>query len=504
MGVRPGAARLQRWPWLPGTALAVFALAFAARLVPVLRGGGLSGLDSYDDGVHFSAALALVNGRLPYRDFLFLHPPGVILALSPFAELGALTRDGWGFAAGRIAWMLMGSATAALIVIALRHVGWLGALVGGIGYAVYLPAVRTERTTMLEGLTSFLLIVALVSLGSTRLRARHPGLIFMVGGVLLGMAAGVKIWGVVVVVVVAGWVAVAYGVGKALRMALGTVLGVSALCLPFFLAAPAAMWRMVVFDQLARPENGVAPLNRLAAIVGLPDDAAPDPRLVIAAVVALTALVLIALTRDGKVAPLLVLAMAAVVLLSPSFYLHYPASFAVPLALSAGTAAAAMQDWAGALGRLAPRLLAGASVAVLIVLVAPMTQFRSGQQLPVAALSAAIAQRPGCVTSDDPTILVEFDVFSRNIARGCGVVVDLTGYSYDISAGVAVSRTQNVAFQDLALGYLSSGDVTAAWRLRAGWGYSRRTVAELQRWPVLAAAGTYLVRQPLSTTDHGR
>jgi hypothetical protein len=225
---------------------------------------------------------------------------------------------------------------------------------------------------------------------------------------------------------------------------------------------------------------------------------------VIAAVVALASLVLIALTRPARLAPLLTLAMAAVVLLTPSFYLHYPASFAVPLALSVGTAAATIRGWSAAVGSWTPRLVAGACVAALVVLAGPVTSLSSGVRLPVAELSAAVTNRPGCVTADDPTILVEFDVFSRNIERGCRVVVDLTGYTYDITPGMAVARGRNVAFQEFALDYLSSGDTTTPWRLRAGWGYSRRTVAELGRWPVLAESGTYVVRRPEPTAGRGR
>lgn len=508
MTVRPEkagvAARWRRWPWLPGTALVVAGVAFAARLLPVLRGGGLFATDTYDDGVHYAAALALVNGRLPYRDFLFLHPPGIVLALSPFAAFGSLTDDGWGFAAGRVAWMLMGSATAALIVIALRRVGWFGALVAGIGYSVYLPVLKAERTTMLEGLTSFLLVVALVLLGMSRLRVRHPWWIYLGVGVLLGVGTGVKIWGVVIVAVVAGWVAVTHGLGKAWRIGLGATIGVSAICLPFFLAAPTTMWRMVVLDQVERPSNGIAPLDRLATIVGLPNEVPADPRVVIAGVVALAALVLIALTRPNRLAPLLVLTMGTVVLASPSFYLHYPASFAVPLAISVGTAAAAIRDRAAALGPWMPRVVAATSALALIVLMAPVAQLRIGDRLPVSQLSGAFLDQPGCITSDDPTVLVEFDVFSRNIRRGCPVMVDLTGSSYDVSPGLPGARTRDPAFQNLALDYLSSGDLTAPWRLRAGWGYSRRTVAELRRWPVVAQVGTYVLRRPEPTTSTGR
>src|ERR1044072_4376607 len=77
-------------PVLP---LGVGLLAFVARLLPVLRGGGLHGVLGYDDGVCFGAAEAFVFGRLPYHDFVLLHPPGIVLALAPFAGLARLTGD---------------------------------------------------------------------------------------------------------------------------------------------------------------------------------------------------------------------------------------------------------------------------------------------------------------------------------------------------------------------------------------------------------------------------
>jgi hypothetical protein len=40
---------------------------------------GLTGFTNYDDGVNFGGALGLVHGELPYRDFLWLHPPGIEL-----------------------------------------------------------------------------------------------------------------------------------------------------------------------------------------------------------------------------------------------------------------------------------------------------------------------------------------------------------------------------------------------------------------------------------------
>lgn len=121
--------------------IAVAALAFAIRVVVVFPGGALCGLGDYDDGVHYSAAVGLMHGRLPYRDFLFLHPPGIVLALYPFALLGLGIGDPNSFAAARLCWMGLGALNGALVTTILKPVGVAGALVGGAFYAIYYPAV---------------------------------------------------------------------------------------------------------------------------------------------------------------------------------------------------------------------------------------------------------------------------------------------------------------------------------------------------------------------------
>src|SRR5690348_5673375 len=85
----------------------VFAVAFLARLVPLLRGGGLTGLNHYDDGVNYGGALGLVHGKLPYRDFLWLHPPGIQLALAPFAASSYLIGEPASFVFARLAWIVL-------------------------------------------------------------------------------------------------------------------------------------------------------------------------------------------------------------------------------------------------------------------------------------------------------------------------------------------------------------------------------------------------------------
>jgi len=108
----PADCQDRRWRWAIPVLVAVVAL--AVRLSAVLRGGGLYGYFGYDDGVYFAAAASLLAGRLPYQDFILLHPPGIVLALAPFAELGRLTTDRDAMAVARVVWLLVGALNAGL------------------------------------------------------------------------------------------------------------------------------------------------------------------------------------------------------------------------------------------------------------------------------------------------------------------------------------------------------------------------------------------------------
>ena len=181
-----------RW-FIPGL-VGIFALAFGVRLAGVLRGAGLHGLGNYDDGVHFAAALGLVNGLLPYRDFLLLHPPGVVVVLAPFAALSWLIGEPDAVAVGRLAWMLLGGFNAVLCALVLRPLSRVAGLIAGLCYAFTLGAVYVEHTMLLEAPATTVLLGALVV---TRLLGAPDGIVtrhYVTAGVLLGFSPVLKIW----------------------------------------------------------------------------------------------------------------------------------------------------------------------------------------------------------------------------------------------------------------------------------------------------------------------
>ena len=508
-------------------AVAVVALAVAARLLPVLRGGGLHGLANYDDGVHYAAAAALVHGELPYRDFLLLHPPGIVVLLAPFAALGLLVGDADGFATARLAWMVLGGLNALLVGAVLRGLGPVAALVGALGYAVFFPAVYSEHTVLLEapGTTGLLLSLLLLRvLDEEPVRAGRVRL--LLAGACLGVTVTVKAWGLVPVLVVAAWLLLRGGgragrssparpstsrpssgrpstgrITDALTYLAGAAGACVVVCLPFFLAAPGPMWRMVVLDQLGRDRSSRTWGRKLAELVGVsPWDAPAVLGLLAAALLVLVVATTWSLRhRRTRLPGVLVVVLIAVLLGGPTWFLHYPAFVAGPawvvLGAAAGTLAAVLTRRAG---RGAGRAVVALALAAALLPAAPLLDLRLADRFPGASLARALAPVPGCVAADDPTVLVVTDLLARNLDRGCPLVVDPGGYSYDLHGpgGAGVSRARDEVWQAWYLGHLRSADAVVTVRYTTRFGLSRATDETIRSWPVLAEVGGVVVRRP--------
>ena len=488
------------WLW----AVAVAVAAFLFRLVPVLRGGGLFGFGNYDDGVYYASATGLVHGLLPYRDFLLLHPPAMPLLLAPFAVVAQLTSDSFGFAAARVAWMLLGAANAVLIWKILRPIGLVAAAFGGFGYAVFHPAVYSDKSTLLESPATTALLIAILLLQPL---ARADSLSHgkaIVAGALLGLTMTIKIWGVVTLLIVLGWLLLIRRYGVALRVLIASAAATTLICLPFFAAAPTAMWNQIVRDQLTRSVSAVATLERLDRIVGLGIFSRQYPSAItIAVVVALLGCAALAWSyREARLPVLLMLGQGLYLLIIPMWFPHFAGFTAGPVALTAGAA----------LGRLIALVRARpAQIAVGVVAAGALLVYATGwagltfnRRLP-DQFRELTAGSPGCITSDDPTALLATDTLSRNLSRGCQFIADFGGHSHDMAAaaGVLVPRNDNQAFQRFALDHLRSGSVTILIRYSGGRGFNAETTAVLEQWPLLARSGQYQVRQPVEPGRSG-
>jgi hypothetical protein len=468
-------------------------VAFCCRLVPVLRGGGLFGVDTYDPSVYYAAAVGLFSGRLPYRDFLLLHPPGILLVLQPFAALGAVVGDPAAMATARVAFMLMGAGSSLLIHRILLPQHRRAAIVGASAYAVWFPAVYSERSLRLEGVSTLFVLVGIVLL--QRWLAGHAWLPLSGAGALFGLAAVTKIWGVVPVAVLVAWLAWRQGWRQAGVALAGAAAAVVVVLAPFAPAWP-QLWRMVVLDQLGRPRTaGLVIAGRFVDILGfrfLPRSIAVAPALVLGTAV-LAALWLAWRTRLGTLFVLLTVGCGLTLLVSPTWFGHYAAFTAAPLCLVLGRAFGEL------LAIPATRRFHGVALVLALsmfgLIGAVVTAKRDGTPLQGEQLAAVLEDRPGCVTTDNPTTLIFSDTLRRNLASGCPLVVDLGGYIYDLDRGQSLRRASSPAFQRLAMDYLGSGSSTALIRFGPG-DLSRRSTRTIDSWPELGRFGPLVVRQP--------
>jgi hypothetical protein len=117
----------------------VFLVAASCRLAVILRSGGLRGDFAYDAPLYFAASDALIHGRMPYRDFVFLHPPAQLIVLAPFAALTGVVSDQTAFMVANLSITGVGATSAVLVVRICRRLdlGARASLVGGLHYATW-------------------------------------------------------------------------------------------------------------------------------------------------------------------------------------------------------------------------------------------------------------------------------------------------------------------------------------------------------------------------------
>ena len=199
--------------------------------------------------------------------------------LAPFAALGHLVGDPAGFAAARLAFMVLGAVNVVLVTLVASRAGRRAALAAGAVYVVWEVAANVERTTWLVAPQSTLLLLALLVLAGPRRRpaawipsARRCA----VAGVLLGLNVGLQVWGVVPLAIVLGWLIAIHrrslraSVGPVLTTVAGAAVAIAAVWGPFLLVAGPQMVRYVLLDQAGRTLAHASVVERMRYMEGLP------------------------------------------------------------------------------------------------------------------------------------------------------------------------------------------------------------------------------------------
>jgi hypothetical protein len=315
-----------------GLALLAFGMSIWQLSVPEM-------LSSYDSGVYLAASIHLISGVMPYRDFDFVQPPGIMILMSPVALFSKFFGTHDGFILARIVGGAVSSANVALLAWLLRSRGRAVMLLAG-GILAFLP----DAHYVTSSLTLEPYCMMFVLLGAVALLARQSGTEPMssrrltVGGVLFGFGALVKLWAFFPFLAIAICLLPRYR--SQIRYLVGGAGGAFvAVSIPFFLFAPGNYVSEVFVQQLFRKSNiydQASIFERLIRMTGYSSSPmAPTGREALVIFLVLIGLTVIAFRRVHRVQTLefffvLAASISALGLLTTSVSNYYYGYFTAP------------------------------------------------------------------------------------------------------------------------------------------------------------------------------
>jgi len=427
------------------------------RLYQLSRPGFLFSVNEYDDGPYFGSAVRLVNGALPYRDFLIVQPPGITLLMIPVALVSKATGTAWGMAIGRILTSLIGAASVALAGLLVRHRGVLATVIVCGIMAVYPDAIQAVKTILVEPwLVLFCLIGALAVFDGDHFTTRTRRLVW--GGVAFGFGGAVEPWAIFPVIIVT--VLALRWPRRAAAYVGGVAAGFLIPVLPFAALAPKKFYEATIIAQIG-PRAGATRTStweRIQDLTGLADLHRPTHLVILGAAVLIAAVVAgslgLAFLLTWRLPPVLDLfavGTAGFVLIAfiwpNQFHYHVAAFFAPWFALAVGLPLATLvRDVrlisGGSADSATPSALqwGAACVAGVLILVLAAVQFNwesyNTPHLPLSVVQRAERLIPpgSCLLADE----VSFAVMTNRLVSdvpGCSLLLDATGTNYALSHG---------------------------------------------------------------------
>ena len=424
----------------------------------------------YDTGVYMAATIHFVSGVLPYRDFTFVNPPGILLLMTPVGIFARIFGSHDGLILARVVTSIVTALNASLLAWLVRHRGRFAMALAGIGLALLPIAFFVSSALKLDPYSIFFVL-----LGSLVILSRHhrsgevTNRSLWIGGVLFGIAAVVKLWAFF------PFLALIICLLPTCRRRLSLFVGGAALgfivpSLPFFLVSPGNFINQVVSVQLLQkvnPEFSPGITKRLIDLTGVfPSSISPTAKEAVIIFVALFLLVggtLIRNTKRNVIDVYLGLASAITVcalLIAPTFQMYwayYAAPFLVgtfAISISAlGDSFRRVLDSvkiSGVVRRFLSWSITGIGILLVFALVLSVTTFYTnyawfyGLDGPKVATIDKIIPAGSCVVYD----YVIFGVYTNRITsddRRCPSVVDPYGMWLDFGDHVIPPPTKFVS-----------------------------------------------------------
>ncbi len=427
--------------WVPAACLAVVGFGLVIRLVVLVAGqGGLTTHvhPGYDDSVYVGAAWLARGESLPYRDFVFVFPPGFLVLLLPVVQVASFFGGpALAVTVVRLLAVIVGTVNVWLVSrIGSRWLGPVGGLVAAVVYATLPLVVLAEASALQEPFVNLGVLLAVI-VWAQRGEVESTTARLVAAGLLVGAAISIKL--VAAVVVVAFLVA-----GPFVRPVADRVRWFVAVCVP--LAVTSAVFAVLVgwrplFEQAVeaqvlrgRDGEGLSRVNSMLPFLrgqlGPTRFVGPGPWVVVLLFGAACIAVLVRGGRAGRLWGVMGLTVLCALMVSPSYYGHYGALLAPSLALVTAwvvvAAGSALRD-----RRIVGAVVAGALIVVVAAIGVTQT-VTVVDALPVSLgdlprhvgrvvrddgppdagrLSAAIERVPAgdCVVAVRPQLLLDVD-----------------------------------------------------------------------------------------------
>ncbi|HVA52082.1 MAG TPA: glycosyltransferase 87 family protein [Acidimicrobiales bacterium] len=226
---------------------------------------------AYDSGVYVAASIHFVTGVLPYKDFTFVNPPGIVLLMVPVGVISRIFGSHDGFIAARVLSSFVTALNAGLLAWIVRRRGRLAMVVAGVGLALLPIAFFVSSALKLDPYC-----VCFVLLGVSVMYYHDQGLgqlstrRLVLGGLLFGLAAVVKLWAFFPFLALVICLMVRHR-RRVIVFAAAAAGGFVVPALPFFVLAPRSFISQIFTVQLfqkANPGDSPSVIWRLTDLTG--------------------------------------------------------------------------------------------------------------------------------------------------------------------------------------------------------------------------------------------
>lgn len=483
--------------------LAIFTSAFSTRLISLISKGGYLRVLGYDDGVYYSAANGFIHGQIPYRDFILVHPPGILILLSPFAFIGKLFGDHAGLIAARTSFMILGSFTAVLIYLVAKRISTKAGFIAGITYAFWYPAIVVERTSYLEAIGIFGVAFTLFLLQRETPTNKH----YLLAGSVMGLATATKLWFVLPIIVIGVWLLLIRKFRGVLNFVAASALTFLSICGYFWVKSGSKFLHLIIFAQLNRSNATYSHISRLKAIFNL--ESFESIKVVSKSIVVLAILtillsgLLIWRKCGAKIVILWIIlftAQLSVILTTPTFFQSYSSYVACSFALLVGALGHSILEFIRF--RKMQRILYYLLIIVVTLFGWHGIANETNEGRPPLTFLKDVVSNQRCVAVDSPIILAITNTLTRDFNNNCTLIYDVNGTIYGVKEPpgsryltATQRRKRSNEYQQDLINYFEKSDLFILKRISAD-GLAKKTRISLAHKRMIERFKDYVVYLP--------